>query len=85
MPDGIIPLFNLVKCPGYNRICHLFGFFKPELVFSNLTGSNIQNLKGVQSKILNVYYRQDLLSPVNFPAGAEHADFIKGEQPERRI
>lgn len=44
-----------------------------------------KNLKGVQWKILNVYYRQDLLSPVNFPAGAEHADFIKTEQPERRI
>ena len=44
-----------------------------------------KNPEGMQWKILNVYYRQDFPPPVNFPAGTEHADLIKAEQPERRI
>jgi len=44
-----------------------------------------KNLKGVQWKILNVYYRQDFPCVVDFLAGEEHEDFIKSETTVRKI
>ncbi len=85
MPDGIIPLFNLLKCPGYTGFAIDIDSLNRNWYFQISQFQIYKNLEGVQWKILNVYRRQYFPSPVNFPAGAEHADFIKTEQPERRI